>query len=879
LSPKRPSKKEAKPEAVSELEAYRQKRDPGRTPEPFGRTGATPTNASAPYAGRLFVVHKHWARNLHYDLRLEIGNTLKSWAVPKGPSTQAEEKRLAVHVEDHPLEYGDFEGIIPPGNYGAGNVIIWDHGWFRSFKPEPIPEQYERGKLELELFGHKLRGRWTLVKMGRKDKEWLLLKKVGAGVSERELIDRFPQSVISGLPVEDLDEIPKLQSELLQWLDQAKAPRGTVRAKTQAPTLATLAEKPFSGAEWIFEIKYDGVRVLAERDGDEVRMYGRSGQEITSRYPEVAGALSRLWVEHFVVDGEIVATDEAGGPSFQRLQARMHLSNPHDIRRAMTQVPATAFFFDCLSCEGRDLKGLPLVKRKECLSRFMPPLGQVRYSDHVAAHGEAFYDAASEMRLEGIVAKRATSTYSGSRGRDWIKIKCQRRQEFVIGGWTDPGGGRGGFGALDIGLYRGEDLVYVTKVGTGFDMKLLDSIRKQLDAIARDASPFTKRSPKGKEHHWVEPKLVCEVRFTEWTTEGGLRHPAFLGLRNDKKPEECVFEVEVSLAEAGVADADGEADPPPRPRAKGEVLERAPKAAGTERVVRLTNLDKVFWPKERYTKGDLIGYYEAIAPLLLPYLAERPLFLTRYPDGIEGKSFYQKDAPVFVPDWVRTEPVYSGDSQREIRYFVVDDVEQLRYIANLGTIPLHTWSSRLQTLEQPDWMILDLDPKTAPFSHVIRVARTLKKLLDEIDLPAYIKTSGATGLHVLVPLGTRYTYEQSRGFARLLAVLTVHREPEIATVVRQVQQREGKVYVDFGQNGHGQTVVSPYSVRPLPAAPASCPLLWEEVNAKLDPAKFTIKTIPERFQKMKDPLRPVLAAGIEMAKAIGVVEELLKAKE
>ncbi len=832
-------------ERPPELETYRKKRDPERTSEPFGgriRAG-----------GRLFVVQKHAARRLHYDLRLEMDGVLKSWAVPKGPSIRPEEKRLAVHVEDHPIEYADFEGVIPPDNYGAGAVILWDRGWYRVVKEGEPLQQLARGKLEVEFFGYKLRGRWTLARMSGKDKEWLLLKKADAAVGQEELTDRYPQSVLSGLTVEEIRDVPAKLAALRARLQALGALRREVPPRTQPFMLATLADHPFSGKEWLFEIKYDGVRVLAARAGDAVELYGRSGQLITRRYPELAAVLRRLPADRFLIDGEIVAFEDSGKPSFQRLQARMGLMNPLEIERAAAVVPVVGIFFDCLALDGHDLRRLPLRGRKECLELFLPPLGPVRYGDHVLEHGAAFFEAASAERLEGIVGKKVTSLYAGGRSREWVKVKCQRRQEFVIGGYTAPQGSRGYFGALHLGLYEAGRLVYVSKVGTGFDQASLKKIWQALEPLRRATSPFEVGSPSGRAHHWVEPKLVCEVRFTEWTRDEGIRHPTFVGLRDDKKPEECRREGPVMLE-----------------------LPAAPPPADSRPAVKLTNLEKVFWPAEGYTKGDLIAYYEGVAPLLLPYLKDRPLVLTRYPDGITGKSFFQKDAPEFAPAWVRTERIYSKDAEREIDYFIVNDVETLRYVANLGTIPLHLWSSRLGSLDRPDWLILDLDPKDAPFSDVVKVARELHRILDEFALPNYVKTSGATGLHLLVPLAARYTHEEARTFARLLAILGVEATPEIATVARPVRARGGKVYIDYVQNGHGRTVVAPFSLRPLPGAPASCPLSWEEVTARLDPARFTLKTLPKRFEKLPDPLTSVLTGSIDMAAAVARIEQRLR---
>jgi bifunctional non-homologous end joining protein LigD len=838
--------------STSNLDIYRKKRDPGRTPEPFG--------AGLTTSGWRFVIQKHGARRLHYDLRLEMDGVLKSWAVPKGPSVRAEEKRLAVHVEDHPIDYADFEGVIPPDNYGAGSVIVWDRGQYRLIKAGDPLEQLERGKLELEFFGHKMRGLWTLVRMSNKEKDWLLLKKADSFAETEELTERYPQSVLSGLTLEEMADIPEKVSELHERLRKIKAPKQNFSARHQPLMLATLQETPFSGPEWIFEIKYDGVRVLAERNEDTVELYGRNGTVITNRYPEIKEALKRLPVKRFIIDGEIVAFNERGQPSFQKLQARMHLSNPRDIQQAVSLVPVEGIFYDCLALEGHDLRSLALLERKEFLKSFLPDLGQARYSDHIETAGKDFFEAASERRLEGIVAKKANSRYSGGRSRDWIKIKCQRRQEFVIGGYTDPQGGRSYFGALHLGLYRDEKLIYVSKVGTGFDSRTLKLVWEKMLPLARAKSPFEERSPTGRGNHWVEPALVCEVRYSDWTDDGGIRHPSFLGLRTDKKPKECRKEE-------------------PEPLKIAELIPPPPVENIPEKQVKFTNLKKIFWPDEGYTKGDLIEYYRTIAPLLLPYLKNRPLVLTRYPDGIAGKSFFQKDAPEFVPSWIRREKIYSKDTDRDIGYIIVNDVETLLYVINMGTIPLHLWSSRVDSLERPDWLVLDLDPKGAPFSHVVEVARVLHGILTRLRLESFIKTSGASGLHILVPLGARYTHEQSKNFARLLAILAAESVPNISTIARPIAARGGKVYIDFGQNGYGVTIAAPFAVRPLPKATVSCPLRWQEVNGRLHPSRFTIETMAERFRKMKDPMAAILRKGIDLASALRQVEKMIAARK
>ena len=862
------------------LDDYRKKRDPKRTPEPFA-----PPRADE---GRLFVVQKHAARRLHYDVRLEMDGVLKSWAVPKGPSLRAEEKRLAVHVEDHPVEYADFEGTIPDGNYGAGAVIVWDRGWYRLVKDGAPRDQLRSGRLEVELFGVKLRGRWTLARMGGKDKEWLMLKKADDFAAEVEATERFPESVLSGLTVEEVRQGGARLAAVREALARRGAPAGDVDAAHQSVMLASQGQRPFSGPGWLFEIKYDGVRILAARDGDAVTLYGRAGQDFTSRYPEVVTALRALPATRFVIDGEVIALDENGRPSFQRLQNRMHLTAPTDVERARGVVPVSAVFFDALALEGRDLRKLPLAERKALLALTVPARGVIHYGGHVLEQGEAFYEAAAEQRLEGIVAKRAEGRYTGGRTREWLKIKCHLRQEFVIGGWTDPQGARGWFGALHLGVYEGDRLVYVGKVGTGFDESMLRQVWDRLQPLARPKSPFTSGTPTGRGHHWVEPTLVAEVRFTEWTEEGGIRHPAFLGLRADKPAKDCRREAGVAASTADDAPADASLRPGrgrSATRTKSGTLasgrEREMAAApppdaneAVDRRVVVTNPTKVFWPDEGYTKSDLVGYYESVAPWLLPYLRARPVVLTRYPDGIKGKSFFQKDAPTWVPPWVHTERIRAEGVERDIDYFIVDDVETLRYVANTGTIPLHLWASRLQALDRPDWLVLDLDPKGAPFTDVVKIALALRRILEQLELPSYPKTSGATGLHILLPLGARYSYEETRTFARLLATLAVEALPAISTIARMIRTRDGKVYVDFGQNGRGQTIVAPFSVRPLPGAPISWPLQWSEVTAKLDPKRFTIRRAPERLAKAGDPLALVLGEGIDIAAALGRLERV-----
>src|SRR5213594_1273975 len=826
------------------LAPYRAKRSLDRTPEP----GARPATA-APSPGGLFVVHMHAARRLHWDLRLEMDGVLRSWAVPKGPSPNRADKRLAVHVEDHPLEYGEFEGIIPEGNYGAGGVIVWDRGrWVPLEDPE---EGMKKGKLLFELHGYKLKGKWTLVKLKKGEKEWLLIKEKDGYVSTDGALP--PESVLSGLTVEELKEGKDRAEPIKKELARLKAPQRVVRVEEAEPMLAETREQPFTKAGWLFELKLDGYRIRAAREGGEARLITRNGHDIAATFPELARAVTALPYDDVVLDAELVVPDEAGHPSFQRLQNRAKLTGSLEVRRAAVETPALLYVFDLLGFEGYDVRPLPLVKRKAILQRVLPHAGPLRYLEHFEKDGEALYQQVVKMGLEGIVAKQADSPYRAGRSSHWFKIRADRTDDFVVVGFTRPKGSRSGFGALDLGAYEDGKLVYAGRVGSGFTAEQLKEVSAVLERSVRPTPAFSGPVPKDPGHTWVEPALLAEVRFKEWTDEGLLRQPVFVRFRDDKPV------TEIAKRDAGSEMRD--AEPP--------VAIAHPASRISHPEVKFSNLDKVFWPDEGYTKGDLIEYYRAISPWMLPYLADRPLVLTRFPDGINGKSFFQKDAPEYAQAFVRTVTIWSDDSQRELDYFVCDHESSLLYIANMAAILLHVWSSRVESLEAPDWCILDLDPKDAPFTDVVTVAKAVHALCDDIGLPTGIKTSGSTGLHVLIPLGRQVTYEQSRTLGGLLARVIAAELPEIATVTRQVQKRGGKVYLDYVQNGHGRLLVAPYSVRPLPGAPVSMPLRWSEVTPKLDIRKFTIVNAPARMKKLKDdPLRAVLEEKPDLVSAL-----------
>ncbi len=850
-----PTRRKPRAETGDALSTYRAKRAFDRTPEPGGLVPK-----AAPKQGGLLIVHMHDATRLHWDLRLEMDGVLKSWAVPKGPSANTTDKRLAVKVEDHPLEYGEFEGIIPEGNYGAGTVIVWDRGvWV------PLEDPYEgleKGKLLFELKGYKLHGRWTLIKLKKTEKEWLLIKERDEYVSAEPYSN---ESVLSGLTNDELRDAKQRAEPIKKELEQLGAPKRALRMEDTELMLAETRAEPFTKDGWIFEVKLDGYRMRAACQDGEPILYSRKGLDFTESFPELARAVKAIPYEGVILDGELVVLNESGHPSFNKLQARAKLG-AREAKRAAIESPATLYVFDLLAFAGYDLRKLPLIKRKEILQKILPQTGPLRYSEHFEKNGEALYEQVVKLGLEGIMAKKAESSYRGGRSADWLKIRADRIDDFVVVGFSKPKGSRGGFGSLHVGAYEDGKLIYCGRAGSGFSGDQLKDISAQLTALIRPTPPCDPPKngalPKGPDHTWVEPRLVCDVRYKEITHDGLLRQSVFVRFRDDKKPEDVVM--------PGREKRETENEP------EAEAAPTSPVSRVPLREVKFSNLDKVFWPEEKYTKGDLIEYYRSMAPWLLSYLKDRPVVLTRYPDGINGKSFYQKDAPGFVPDWIQTIPVWSEDTQRDIQYFVCNDVESLTYLVNLGTIPLHIWHSRIDDLTRPDWCLIDLDPKEAPFANVLTLAKTMKKLCDEVEMPAFIKTTGKSGLHIMLPVGRQLTYDQSLQLAILFSRLVTDRHPDIATTQRTISKREGKVYVDAFQNRAGQLMVAPYSVRPTPGAPVSMPIAWDEVNGKLHNSKFTIANALKRMQKLgNDPVRPVLDTKPSLMKILERLNERL----
>jgi bifunctional non-homologous end joining protein LigD len=865
----------------SALTRYRQKRDPGKTNEPFE---AEPlVSAEQPTWLSAFVVHEHAASRRHFDLRLGMHGVLKSFAVPKGPTLDPREKRLAVETEDHPLSYLDYEGIIPKGNYGAGSMIAWDVGQVR-FLDKDAEAGLRAGKLDFELRGYKLRGRFALVLTKRgdaKQRQWLLIKKPDAYAREQgSILEEAPESVLSGLTVEGLAGAGERARALAQRALALGGIARAVEARGLTPAACTSEEGPLHAKGWLYELKLDGVRILADKCGDDVVLYYRKGRLGTQHYPELVRALRALPVERALLDGEVVAFDARGKPNFQLLAQRFAAATPADVQLALRAVPVSYFAFDVLALGDYDLRGLRLDARKALLAELVPRRGVIRQLEYVADDGRAMYDFCRAQRLEGVVAKRAASLYREGprRSPDWVKIKCDREDDFVVVGFTRGTGSRK-LGAVDVASYTGERLIYRGKVGSGLDDRTLALLERELAARASKACAAEgELGPAPRGRRFVRPELVINVRYAGFTADGHLRHPVFMGLRADISPHDCTAAPEAAPPEP--------AEPPAlspaaeRPKRAGRLgagspaQERHPVGA-----VKLTNTNKVFWPSAGYTKGDLCAYYDALAPQILPFLRERPVILVRYPDGVEGKSFYQWNVPRGTPSWVKTIHVrWEERGNKEVDLFLIEDRETLLYIANLGCIPLHILAARVGDLSACDFLTVDFDLSGGTFVHAITLARSLLSLLERLGLASYPKTSGQTGLHVLVPLGPGVNFDAACALADLLGKLVAAQHSEIATTERRKEKRGARVYIDTGQTGTTRAIVAPYSVRAHPDARVSAPLSWDEVGFALDPARFTMRTLPQRAASIADPMAGFFEHTPDFEQALAQLAALLPSR-
>ncbi|HYV62158.1 MAG TPA: DNA ligase D [Bryobacteraceae bacterium] len=819
------------------LKKYSEKRHFDRTPEP------APSEVPAASGPRQYCVQRHHATHLHYDLRLEAGGALKSWAVPKGPTLDPGEKRLAMMVEDHPIEYGSFEGVIPKGNYGAGSVMLWDRGTYELLGDASAEEQLARGDFKFRLHGEKITGEFALVRMKRgKGNEWLLLKKKDAAAQPGWNTEDHAVSVLTG----------RTQEEIAQGLEKTPKQAGKKEASLPdigPPMLAEIGKgEPPSDPKWIYEVKWDGVRALCYIQNGQVRMVSRNGNMIDRQYPELSILPHHIQAKTAIVDGEIAALNERGVPSFELLQRRINVADASSAALLSRHHPVVFYAFDLLYLDGRDLRGLSLIERKRMLKEVLQPNDVVRYSEHFS-DGKALFEAAKQQGVEGIIGKKASSFYESRRTGDWVKYKVHSSDSFILCGFTE--GERDHFGALVLGTHDRGKLKWAGNVGTGFDRKTMKAIYEKLAPLVIDKCPLQpdKNLPK-KDVTWVRPELVCEVKFANWTEDGRLRAPVWMGFRPDLDPAEVVRQ-------------NGAADPPvKRTTLLDPSLAEANLTIDGHRL-KFTNLNKVFYPKDGYRKRDLLNYYDAVAPLIIPHLNDRPLSLKRYPNGIDEPFFFQKEVAASFPKWLRT-GMADG-----IRSVIGDNRATLLFLVNLGCIDHNPWMSRMGSLEHPDYLLIDLDPQECSYEKIVEAALVVRKKLDGAELESFPKTTGGDGMHIFVPLVPRYTYDQVRSLAEVVARMVAHERPDLFTTPRTVAKREkGKVYFDWMQIGGGKTISAPYAVRAYQGAPVSTPLAWHEVTPHLKPEQFHIGNALARFDRVGDLFSGVLNRPQRMEDAV-----------
>lgn len=913
------------------LTAYKAKRNFKKTPEPTG--------GNADKSQLRFVIQKHDASHLHYDFRLEMEGVLKSWAVPKGPSTDPTIKRLAMMVEDHPYDYRSFEGIIPEG-YGAGTVIIWDEGVYEPAEnvaddkrenEKLLLRQLKTGRIKINLKGKKLKGEYALVKAnGRGENAWLLFKikdkyaseddvtlKEKSVVSKKTLTQvektthnfygsgRVKESTIkrnkeTGLnknrgvgtaatknKVEKQTKVRKkaapikirvsgrqtVTSEAMETILN-NAPKAKFPAHLK-PMLATLVDQPFDEDGWLYEIKWDGYRAIAFANKGRVELKSRNDKSFNEKFYPVVKALKE-WNIRAVLDGEIVVSGENGISNFGALQNW----------RSEADGELYFYIFDILWLDGKDLTGRPLSERKIILNALKPENDIIKISQSFEESGFTFFEAAKKMGLEGIIAKKAGSLYhANERSKEWLKIKANRRQEMVIGGFTKNDDSSKLFSALLAGVYEGRHLIYTGKIGTGFNHKLQQEMMKLFKPLVVKQPPFTelpdinkpsrfRPNPSHATATWLKPSLVCEVTYAEMTSDGVMRHPSFVGMRSDKKATEVIREtpkpIRKTLNEADSAKTKSMIAAPKKSTRKTLLNpndeQQVRKVNGHD--LKFTNLSKIYWPKEKITKRDMINYYYQVAPYILPYLKDRPQSMNRHPNGIAGESFFFKDITGKAPDWVETFLYHSEADDRDRHYLVAKDEASLLYMASLGCIEMNPWSSRVKTEAYPDWCIIDLDPAKNNFDLVVEAALATKNVLETMGVTGYPKTSGSTGMHIYIPLGAKYTYDQSKEFARIIARLVHQQTSSFTSIERIVKARRGKMYIDFLQNRPQATVSAPYSLRPKPGATVSMPLHWDEVKKGLKMADFTIYNALDRIKREGDIFKPILGKGINLNKII-----------
>lgn len=837
------------------LKEYARKRNFEKTPEP---PAAEPKKKGE--HGGFFCVQRHDATRLHYDFRLEVNGVLVSWAVPKGPSLDPTRKALAMKVEDHPLDYGTFEGNIPEGNYGAGSVMLWDKGTYEVLENVPAQQQLDRGDFKFALHGTKLNGAFAIVHMKHagKGNEWLLIKKKDEFAVPGYDINEFAWSVATRRTQDEIAEnIEPIEVGKLKGARKAALPASI------EPMLASAVTKPPRGSQWLYEIKWDGVRALCQIKNGSLQIQSRRGNRCEKQYPELKTLPEQTNVKTAWLDGEICVLDEDGRSRFELIQPRIG-ANLNAVSHLAETSPATLFLFDVLYVDGYDLRGVALEDRKQLLKVIVTPSDHIRISDAFETEGEEMFEAARNMGLEGILAKDRRSTYEPSRSTRWLKVKVQNEQEFVIAGFTE--GERDYFGALILAVHEDGAFKHVGQVGTGFDQKKMKEIYERMKPLITKSNPLAGK-PRIKGAAWVKPELVCEVRFLEWTKDKMLRAPVFAGLRSDKPAAEAVREEPADPpVDEPAAPAEG------APETNHDYLDLKGREATVEvsgHRLKFTNLDKVYFPKDGWKKRDLLEFYDRVSPWLLPHLKDRPLSLKRYPNGIAEEYFFQKNAGSHFPEWMTLEPITEHHPPKVNHYPIANDRASLLYLANLGCIDQNPWMSRRGTLENPDWMLLDLDPVETDFDHIVEAMLLVREVLATVGLKGYPKTTGGDGMHIYVPLEPIYTYEQVRSFAEILSHLALDREPNLFTTPRSVGRRKkGRVYFDYLQIGTGKTIAAPYVVRAHDGAPVATPLDWKEVTRGLRPTDFRIDNTIERFRRVGDLFAPVLEGGQRLESAL-----------
>jgi bifunctional non-homologous end joining protein LigD len=869
-----PKKRPGKADAP--LEEYKKKRDFTATPEPAGEPADEERRSSHSEASAInklaFVVQKHDATRVHYDLRLEIAGVLSSWAIPRGPSYDPNVKRLAVHTEDHPMLYADFEARIPDGHYGAGDMIVWDRGTYETVTPGKEEWMKGKGHLHIRLFGEKLQGEWHLVRTkGRSDdakekngdsKTWLFFKaKDKFADKNRDIVTERPESIVSGKSA-------------------TRGPRrvGASNEGESARSLLTLIGEPMAASNGVlgdpkqyrYEIKYDGYRLLCAKAGDEVVLWSRKQIDWTAKFPEVAAAIAKLPARELVIDGEACAIGEDGVPSFQKLQR--WLSN----ERAGSSLSFAVF--DLVWLDGRDLRKEPLEARRQLLEDLLKGASSpLSFAAALEGDFTAILAAAREAGLEGLVAKKKKSHYVAGTNQSWIKIKFEARQEAAVIGYA-PIEGTNSMGALILAIFdpKRDAFVYSGRVGTGFDENERRDFAKLLDEhrIAKSPALDTPKSP--DEVRWCEPTIVAEVGFREWTRENHLFQARYLGIREDKQPRDSLRE-ETKL-DVRSKTAQRRPEPKNERDEKEEQLEAAPLAIAPTVKVPLSNPKKILYPKDKIDKTEITEYFRAISRFMLPHLAGRGVNMQRWPNGIHEPEWFQHQAPPKLPKFVRTlkfdksEAYVLEKGRTQVERIVVDNVETLLYLANLAALTLHVTASHAppndpdlspaeiaSSLSQPDYVVLDLDPgEKTKHADLIQVAHAVRALADALAMPSYVKTSGKRGIHVILPIRRGHTHEEAVRFAEHVAKAVAKVLPKIATVERMIDKRDGKLYVDFGQNGRGRTIVAPYTLRAIDGAPVAMPISWDEVDASLDPRAFTLRNAVARAEKLGDLLAPIL---------------------